>query len=316
MSKISIIGTGVVGASVAYALMLKDIVDEIVLIDLNERLVESEIFDLKHGIASMGNLKIYSGKYEDIKDSDIILVTAGRSRKPHETRLNMAMENVNIARSIAYNIKKYYTKGIVLIVSNPVDIVTYQVSQILDLPSNLVFGTGCILDTSRLVMYIADYLGCDIKDVYGLVIGEHGDSQVVVWSKVTVCNMNIYKYCELNNVRFNEEDKLAIEQCVTQMGTKIINGKGKTNYGIATCVCYIADAIINNYSIKVSVSSCLDGEYGLSNVSLSLPSVVSGRGLEKVICEDLNNIEVSKLMTSANRLKDIIKKCEDRTVFD
>lgn len=306
--KISIIGVGCVGATIAYSVMLKNLADEIVLIDINKEQIESEILDIKHGFYSISGTKIYAGDYCDIKNSNLIIITAGRSRKPNETRLDMVLDNVAIIKNIAKNIETYYNDGIILVVSNPVDIITYQLAQALNLQTNKIIGTGCVLDTSRFIFKIADYLNCNIKDVDATIVGEHGDSQVALWSKVTVNKISINEYCKYNNINFNNDVRLLIEQKVTKMGAQIISGKGKTHYGIATSVCFLANAILNNIPIVASVSTCFNGELGLKNVSLSVPSILNSQGAKKEIIDNWSDLELNKFIESANNLQNIIKQ--------
>lgn len=306
--KISIIGSGFVGTSIAYALMLKDIAREIVLIDINENLTKAEALDMSHGIPEMGSAKITSGSYSEIKDSDLIIITAGRNRQPNETRLNMSCDNIKTAKSVSEEIKKYYTRGVILIVSNPVDIITYKISKWLNLAQGMVFGTGCILDSSRFVNVIANYVDVETKAVNATVIGEHGDSQVQLWSKVTVNEIPIKDYCNAKNIEFTETQVKIMEQKVLNQGTEIIQGKGKTNYGIATCVCHIANAILDNKKIIASVTSILNGEYGINNVALSLPCIISSKGIEKILIEKISDEEYSKLQKSALMINEVIDK--------
>lgn len=301
--KISIIGSGFVGSSIAYALILKNIADEVVLVDINKTLTKAETLDIRHGISAMGSSKITDGDYCDIKDSDLIIVTAGRNRQPNETRLNLSQDNIKIANSISEEIKKYYNKAVVLVVSNPVDVITYKMAEWLALPKGKVFGTGCILDSSRFVSIIAEFLGVTIKDVDAVIIGEHGESQVHLWSKLNVKGIPIEEYCKKFNIVFGDIQKKDIEQKVVGLGTEIIKGKGRTNYGIATCVCHIADSILNNKKIKVSLTTTLNGEYGINDVALSLPCIISTEGIEEIFEEKLSDEEYRKLQKSASAIK-------------
>lgn len=300
--KVSIIGSGYVGSTIAYALMMKCLVDEIVLIDINKNVSDAESLDIRHGIPYMGLCHIHSGDYKDITQSELIIITAGRNRKPDESRLDMAADNLKIAKSVCSEIKKYYDGGIVLVVSNPVDVITTKVTQWLCLPKGLVFGTGCILDSSRFTNILADYLQITPDVVNAQIIGEHGSSQIAMWSKVTVAGMPIGDYCKSMNICFDEETKSRIEKQVISMGTEIIKGKGKTHYGIATCVCYIADAILNRRATIVSVSSVLHGEYGIVDVALSVPSIVSSNGIERIIDDYLESSEFKRMKESFNVL--------------
>lgn len=306
--KVSIIGSGMVGSNIAYSMMLKNLVDEIVLIDINEKLVQGEILDIKHGFSNFGYSNIYSGDYSDIKDSDLIIITAGRSRKPNETRLDMVIDNVKISKLISQEINKYYNGGLIIVVSNPVDIITYKMSEYLNLNKNLIFGTGCILDTSRFIFSISDYIRCKTSDVDGMIIGEHGDSQVAVWSQTKIKNVYINDYCQLNDIKWTDEEKVKLEKDVSKMGAAIIEKKGKTHYGIATSVCYLADIILNNKEEKVCISKCLNGEYGISDVALSLPFILNENGIKKVMNEKLNENEMLRLKSSSEKLKEVLNK--------
>lgn len=312
--KVAIIGTGYVGASIAYALMIKDVAREIVLIDVNTETANAEILDIRHGIPHMGSAKIYCGEYSDIKDCDLIIITAGLNRKPNESRLDLANNNVKIAHSIVDEIKKYYNQGVILVVSNPVDIITYCVSQAMDLPKGRVLGTGCVLDSSRLVNVISDYIGLEPQFISATVVGEHGASQVVLWDEVKVANVSLEAFCRNVNLEFNDEIKNCIEQKVLNMGTEIIRGKGKTHYGIATCVCHIADAILNKRIIAASVTSVLSGECGFKKVAMSLPSLIDYNGVKQVLESDFSELEMKKLQNSANILSEYIKKLDTISV--
>ena len=305
--KVAIIGVGYVGASIAYSLMLRQLANELVLISKNKEAVEAEVMDIRHGIAYMGNVNIHSGDYADIADSDLIIVSAGRNRRPNESRLDMAIDNIQIAKDVSDEIKKYYTRGVVLIVSNPVDIITYKMNEWLGLPSGRVFGTGCILDTSRLNNVIADFVGLSANIINSQVIGEHGDSQVALWDKVTVASIPINEYCNAVGLDLTAEEKLKMEYKVKTMGTEIIKGKDRTHYGIATCVCFIADSILNNRPTVASVSSVLEGEFGIDKVALSLPSVIDHNGVSRRLVEKIDQEGLSKLKESATKLQNLIK---------
>lgn len=272
--KVVVIGAGYVGSSIAYALALRDIAREIVLIDIDKEKCAGEAYDIRHGIPSMGTADLYAGDYADCADCDLIIITAGRNRKPGETRLDMACENTKIMKSVVDSIKKYYTRGCILIVSNPVDILTQKVSEWMNLPDGMVFGSGCILDTSRFIRCVADYLNLSTGVINGYLVGEHGDSQVPVWSKLVVSGIPIEEYCQEVQIPWNDEVRSDIAEKTRVMGTEIIKAKGKTHYGIATSVCFIADAIINQRPTIASVSSQLMGEHGVRGVSLSVPSVI------------------------------------------
>lgn len=283
--KVVIVGAGYVGSSIAYALALRDIAREIVLIDIDKDKCVGEAYDIRHGISSMGIADVYAGDYADCADSDLIIITAGRNRKPGETRLDMASENTRIIKSVVDSIKEYYTRGCILIVSNPVDIITQKVTDWMQLPDGMVFGTGCILDTSRFIRCVADYLELSTGVINGYIIGEHGDNQVPIWSKLVISGIPIEKYCQELNLEWNDEIRRRISEQTRTMGTEIIKAKGKTHYGIATSVCFIAEAIINQRPTIASVSSQLMGEHGVRDVSLSVPSVIGPGGVQQRIRE-------------------------------
>lgn len=304
--KVSIIGVGFVGSTIAYALMMKGLVDEIVLIDINRAITDAESLDIRHGIPYMGLCNIHSGDYSDIVDSDLIVITAGRNRRPNESRLDMASDNVKIAKSVCTDIKRFYNSGVVLVVSNPVDIITTKVTEWLGLPKGVVFGTGCLLDSSRFTNVIADYLHLDPDVVNAQIIGEHGSSQIALWSRVTIAGMPLEDYCKSSNIDFDDNTKKEIETKVITMGTDIIKGKGKTHYGIATCVCYIADAILTKRATIVSVSSVLNGEYGINDVALSIPSIVTSNGIERTLDDYLGKDEYVRIKQSFEVLHNTI----------
>lgn len=306
--KVSIIGTGYVGSTIAYALMLKELAREIVLIDINKKSAKGEALDIKHGIPYMGSAIIYDGDYSDCSDNDLIIITAGRNRKTNESRLEMAEDNIRIVNNVVNQLSKYYTKGIILIVTNPVDIITYKVAQWTGLPNGIVFGTGCILDSSRFVNTIADYLSINTEVINGAIVGEHGESQIPIWTKVTVAGVPIDEYCDSIGLQFTQVEKDMIPQKVKGMGTEIILDKGKTHYGIATCVCYLADAILNRRATIASVTSLLEGEYGVNNVALSLPCIIGSNGVEKRIIERWADNELKLFKDSEKRLKSVLAR--------
>lgn len=283
--KVAIIGAGFVGSSIAYALAIKDIAREIVLIDVNHEKTDGEAKDIRHGLPSMGTVDLYAGDYSDCADCDLIIITAGRGRKPGESRLDLTNENVKIMKSVIDSIKQYYTRGVILIISNPVDILTYKAAEWMDLPNGMVFGSGNILDSSRFVRTVADYVELSTGVINGYVVGEHGDGQVPVWSHVTVGGIPIAEYCSDVGLEWTYEVRKQLADKTKTMGGEIIAEKGRTHYGIATCVCQLADAIINQRPTIVSVSSVLMGEHGCRGVALSVPSVVGPSGVQQRIRE-------------------------------
>lgn len=278
--KVAIIGAGYVGSSIAFALAIRDIAREIVLIDVNNEKTAGEAKDIRHGIPALGTADLYAGDYPDCADCDLIIITAGRGRRDGESRIDLMEENVKIMRSVISKIQKYYTRGIILVISNPVDILTYMAAEWMGLPNGMVFGSGTILDSSRFVRLIADYVGLNTGVVNGYIVGEHRDGQVPVWSHTTIGGIPIAEYCEEVNLPWNEEVRREIADKTKNMGSEIISAKGRTHYGIAVCVCQLADAIMNQRPTIASVSSVLMGEHGCRGVALSVPSVVGPSGVQ------------------------------------
>lgn len=283
--KVAIIGAGFVGASIAYAMALRDIAREIVIVNRTKEKVIGEVMDIRHGIPSMGTTDVYVGDYPDCADCDLIIICAGRNRKPGESRLDLTNENVDIMRSVISKMQPYYTRGIVLIISNPVDILTYKVAEWMGLPNGMVFGSGNILDSSRFVRTIADYVGLSTGVVNAYIVGEHGDGQVPIWSRATIGGIPIEEYCNDVGLKWDVEVKNELAEKTKKMGSQIIAAKGRTHYGIATCVCQLADAIINQRPTISCVSSVLIGEHGCREVALSVPSVVGPSGVQQRIRE-------------------------------
>lgn len=306
--KVAIIGAGYVGSSIAYALALRDIAREIVLIDIDNKKAAGEASDIRHGIPSMGTADLYAGEYSDCRNCDMIIITAGRNRQPGETRLDMTEENIKIVKSVIDSLSMHYTKGVILLISNPVDVLTQKVSEWMNLPNGRVFGTGCILDTSRFIRQIADYLEISTGVISGYIVGEHGDGQVPIWSRVSVGGVPINEYCQAVSIPWNETIKRRIEEKTRTMGLTIIQAKGKTHYGIATCVCHLADAILNQKPMIASVSSTLMGEHGVRGVALSVPSVVGPAGVQQRIREKWESEEYRIFFDAVEKMRMILQK--------
>lgn len=301
-AKVTIIGAGYVGSTISYALILSNIVDEIVLIDRNNDKVESEINDIRHGFPFVGRTILRKGDYTDVLDSHIIILAIGRNRKVGESRLDLANDNTIIAKEYIDKMKKYYNDSVILVVTNPIDIITTNVTNWMNMPYGKIIGTGCILDSSRFVRLIADYTKVDIGEVRAMVVGEHGDSQVALWSKVKVKGISIYDYCKQNNLVWNDDIKVEIENNVRNMGASIIKGKQRTQYGIATCTADIINAIIKDKQIIISVSSILQGELGLYGKALSFPSVIGYNGIIDRQKVDWTEEEKNRFVKSYNAL--------------
>lgn len=255
-------------------------------------------------MVALGEMNIHAGTYADIADSDIIIISAGMGRKPGETRLDLAKKNVGIIQSITKEIMKYYNGGVILCVSNPVDIVTYVVQKESGLPKEKVIGTGTSLDSARFRYLLSEKVGVDVKNVHGFMAGEHGDSQFAVWSSVNISGMSIDDYCAANNITFDKEE---LEKSVTLSGAEVIQKKGATYYAIASVAEYLCKAILNNQKAIHHVSCCLDGEYGLSNVCLSLPRVLDANGIHHTVAYNFTEDELAKFNHSARQLQNMIE---------
>lgn len=308
--KVAIIGAGFVGASIAYALTIRDLASEIVLIDIDQKKANGEALDIQHGIPYMGTSSVRAGGYEDCKNCDLIIITAGRNRRVGEERLDMIEDNIGIMKDVVDEIKKYYTHGAIMVVSNPVDILTYKCDEWMGLPNGRVFGTGCILDTSRLVRSIANYTNLNIEAIKCNIVGEHGSSQFPVWSRLSIAGLPMWEYCENVGLAWDKEQKERIYNEVKDMGAEIIRDKGKTHYGIATCVCSLADAVLNQRLTIAPVTSPLQGEYGIEGVALSLPSIVGVNGVEHRLEEKWLKEERIKLQNSADILRKTLASLE------
>jgi len=311
-TKVAVIGNGFVGASAAYAMAIKGLAAEMVLIDVNKEKSYGEALDINHGISLLSGMKIYSGDYSDCKDCDVIVITAGVNRKPGETRLDLAKKNASIMKDITSSVMKYYTKGIVLIVSNPVDVLTYKFQEWSGLPAKKVIGSGTLLDTSRFKFHLGEKLGVDANDVNAYIIGEHGDSQIPLWSHATIGGMKLDDYCSLYNIPMGEEEKKAIAEEVKQAGATVIKSKGATYYAIALSINKIVEAVLKDQNAVLPLGNVIkEGPYGLKNVALSMPSIINSEGIERMIELKLNDEEIKFLNNSAQQISNILKELEN-----
>lgn len=301
--KVAIVGAGFVGSSIAYALTVRDLASEIYLIDVDTEKAAGEALDIQHGIPYMGTSSVRAGDYSDCKNCDLIIITAGRNRRPGETRLDMIADNIGIMKSVIDQIKENYTHGVIMVVSNPVDILTYKAAEWMDLPNGRVFGTGCILDTSRFIRAIADYTDINIEAIKCNIVGEHGDSQFPLWSRLSIAGIPMEEYCENVGLEWGDKQKQILYDKVVNMGARIISSKGRTHYGIATCVCSLADAVLNQRLTIAPVTSPLEGEYGIRDVAISVPSIVGVNGVERRLEEKLTWHEVEQLRSSAVKMR-------------
>lgn len=303
--KAAMIGCGFVGSASAFALMQSGLFSELVLIDANHDKAEGEAMDIAHGLPFAGQMKIYAGDYDDIVDAAVIIVTAGAAQKPGETRLDLVNKNVNIFKSIIPEIAKRNYKGILLIVANPVDILTYTAVKLSGLPENRVIGSGTVLDTARLKYALGEHLEVDSRSVHSFIIGEHGDSEIVAWSSTNVSGIPVTDFCELRG-HFNHEEAMhRIADDVKNSAYDIIEKKGATYYGIAMSVKRICECIMRDEKSILPISSMMHGEYGISDICLSMPTVVGREGVETRVPIQLNEQEESALSASAEQLSKV-----------
>ena len=305
--KVAVIGCGFVGSSSAFALMQSGLFSEMVLIDADTKRAEGEAMDISHGISFARPMQIYAGNYDDITDAAIIVITAGANQKPDETRLDLIKKNAAIMKSIVGEIKKRDFGGILLIVSNPVDILTLIALKESGYPSNRVIGSGTVLDTGRFKYLLGEHLDVDSRSVHAFIIGEHGDSELAAWSNARIGGLKVNDFCELRGHFNHEQSMKKIFENVRNSAYEIIERKHATYYGIAMAVKRICEAIVRNEKSILPVSSLMTGEYGLNDVVLSIPAVVDETGVQKVIPIELNDEELTKSKDSANILKDIAK---------
>ena len=303
--KVAVIGCGFVGSATAFALMESGLFSEMVLIDADKNRAEGEAMDISHGLPFARPMKIYAGEYDDIVDAAIIIVTAGANQKPDETRLDLVHKNVSIYKSIIPEIASRGCEGILLIVSNPVDILTYVAWKLSGFPRNRVLGSGTVLDTARLKYNLGEHLGVDSRSVHAFIIGEHGDSELAVWSSATVSGVPIHKFCEMRGHYNHDEAAERIHETVKNSAYEIIEKKRATYFGVAMAVRRICECLVRDEKSILPVSNLMQGEFGISDIALSVPAVVGADGVENIVPVSLNEEELEKLQASAATLKEI-----------
>ena len=308
--KAAVVGCGFVGASIAFTLMQRGLFSELVLIDANRAKAEGEAMDLSHGLPYTAPMDIYAGDYDAAADCGLIIVTAGANQKPGETRLDLIGKNVAILQSIIPEIRRRNFEGILLIVSNPVDVLTYAAWHMSGLPANRVFGSGTVLDTARLKQLLGEHLRVDSRNVHAVIIGEHGDSELAVWSGANVSGIDLNDFCELRGHYDHRASMQRIYENVRDSAYQIIERKGATYYGIAMAVGRIAESIVLDQESVLPVSVVLEGQYGLDGLCLSIPSVVGKNGLESILEIPLSPEEDKALHASAAQLKEVIAQLE------
>ncbi len=312
--KITVIGAGSVGATTAFALALKNIANEIVLVDINESKALGEAMDIRQSTPLMNEpVNVYASNYEAAAGSDIVVITSGMPRKPGQTRIDLAQTNVNIIKQIAPQITKSCPDATYVIVSNPVDILTYVFHKVTNIPANRIIGTGTQLDTARLRARIAEYLSVSQKNVHAYVFGEHGDTSFVPWSIAEVSTISLLD--SQDKIHLDDDisvdlDYREIERHVRSSGAKVIERKGCTNYAISVAVCSICEALFGVVNAVQTVSVMLNGEYGISDVCLSMPALIGNGSVRGRITPVLTDEELEKLHYSADSLKKVLAQLD------
>ena len=312
-SKITVIGAGSVGSTIDYTLSNGDIASEIVLIDINKEKVAGEVMDIAQGTCFRDPINIVAGEYEDAKDSDIVIITSGIARKPGQTRIELTQTNVNILKSITPEIVKAAPNALYIIVSNPVDIMTYVFTKISGLPENQIIGSGTILDTARLRCGLSEHFKVAQKNIHAYVFGEHGDTSFIPWTGAYISGVSVDEYYELAKNLGKEVDVLDKDEMLTYVqksGGKVIANKGATFYAVSAAVCKLCGILLASSDSIATVSSMMHGEYGIEDVCVSTLTLVGPNGIQGKVPMRMNKEEIAKLQASANALKEVIKQIE------
>lgn len=306
--KLIVIGCGFVGAASAFAIMQSGMFSEIVLIDADKSKAQGEALDISHGVPFAKPTKIYAGSYDDIEESCLIIITAGTSQKSGETRLDLVKENIAIFKSIIAEINKRRFNGIILVVSNPVDILTTVAIKLSTLPENKIIGSGTVLDTARLKYEIGTQLKVDSRSVHAFIIGEHGDSEIAAWSSANISGIPLNKFCEMRGLFDYNKSNEKIAEIVKNSAYEIIKKKRATYFGVAMAVKRVCETIVRDEKSILPVSSLIRGEFGIEGISLSMPAIVGINGVERHVPIQLNEEEISKLQKSAQMLQRILEQ--------
>lgn len=313
MNKITVIGTGCVGSTIAYTLAVESLASEIVMIDINEEKALGEALDIRQGLPFCSPVNIYAGSYYDARESDIVILTSGVARKPGQSRMDLTNVNIEITRSILPQIAKYAPDALYIIVANPVDVLTYVVCRETGIPENHIMGTGTILDTARLRARIAQYYSINQQGVHACVMGEHGDSSFVPWSLASISMIPIKEYkSSINAVDSGrilpDLDCEEIETYIRKSGARIIARKGATFYAVSLAVTHLCKCLLNGIDTSVTVSTMLHGEYGISDVCLSILTTVGRNGVSARLTPELTGNELAALRSSSESIRSVINK--------
>lgn len=310
IQKVAIIGCGFVGSSIAFTLMQSGTFSELLLIDANHQRAEGEAMDLSHGLPFAHPMDIRAGTYDDIADCALVIVTAGAGQKPGETRLDLVHKNVEIFKSIIPEVAKRNPNAILLIVSNPVDVLTYAAWKLSGYPANRVLGSGTVLDTARLKYLLGERLQVDSRSVHAVIIGEHGDSELAVWSGANVSGVPLDHFCELRGFYDHDKADEWLHREVRDSAYEIIRRKGATYYGVAMAVKRIVHAIVRDEHSVLPVSNLVQGQYGIENLCMSVPAIVGRNGVETTLEIPLAEEEHRALAASAQTLQQVVQSLD------
>lgn len=310
LPKVAVIGTGFVGSTFAYTLMMHGLVSEILLIDIDRKRAEGEAMDLNHGLSFVRPVKIWAGDYSDCEDADIIMISAGAAQRPDEKRLELVHRNFEVFKDIVPQVTRYNKNGIFLITTNPVDIMTYATIKLSGYPPQRVIGSGTILDTSRFRYILGEHLGIDPRNVHAYIIGEHGDSEVPVWSLTNIAGTPLQHFCSEREPKCDAPFLNNLFEKVKNAAYEIIERKGRTYYAIGLGLARIVEAILRDENAILTVSSLLRDYYGVSDICLSVPSIVNRNGVTSTLKFPLSQNEIESFQKSASTLKQIAESLE------
>ena len=306
MQKCGVIGVGFVGATCAYTLAVSGLFSEMVLVDMNAKKAESEAADINHGVAFAKPCLVRAGSYADLTGCGLVIIAAGANQKPGETRIELLGRNQAILSSVVGQVMQAAQDAVLLIISNPVDVLTFMAHRLSGLPDGRVIGSGTVLDTARLKYLLGQRLGVDGRNVHAFIIGEHGDSELAVWSSANISGVDLDDYCRITGVDNPKPVLHAIYESVRDAAYPIIEGKGATYYGIGMAVRRIVEAVVRDEHSVLPVSSMISGHYGIDGICLGLPSIVGRRGVEAVLDIPLSSEELARLQTSASKMRELI----------
>lgn len=308
--KIAVVGAGFVGTTFAYSLLIHGLASQIVIIDINQEKAEGEVMDLNHGMPFAYPARIWAGDYSDCRDADIVVVAVDKGQKIQQSRLELAEGNFQVLKQIIPSITRYNSEGILLVVTNPLDVMTYVALKLSGFPKNRVIGSGTILDTARLRYLLGEHLQVDPRNVHAYIIGEHGDSEVPVWSLANVAGIRLKDYCPICKVPYSPDDLNDLFLKVKNAGYEIMKRKGRTNYGVALGLTKIVESIIRDENAISTVSCFLEDYHAVSDVCLSVPVILNRTGVKEVIKLPLDDEEITAFQKSAVTVKKVVHSLE------